>query len=366
MGLPLRVGDDGAEVLDLRRRLAKWSEDTPSVGVPLALGNSFDADTEAAVKAFQQVRGLTPNGVVDTETWESLVEADFHLGDRLLWFSSPPMRGDDVLDLQARLNQLGFEAGREDGLFSHTLDDALREFQDHMGIEVDGVAGPRTLIQLKRLRRAHMEIGESARVRDQERFEYVARAGLAGMVILIDAASIKYPQLPHGVLTDWTWAMATHLHARLSSMGASPVLSRGPLNDPSNADRAALANRIGAKLTISLCLAAHDDPKHAGAHAYYFASPSHQSSFTSPVGQDLAYAAMQAVRDIDPDVPTEVAPRAWTMLRATRTPTVIVEPAYATNPDSLAKWSTTAVQVDFANRLASAIAGIVTKYAKRN
>ena len=366
MALPLRFGDIGAEVFDLRRRLSKWSDDTPAIGVPLAHGDQFDEDTVAAVKAFQDARGLTPNGVVDSETWESLVEADFHLGDRLLWFSTPPMRGDDVLDLQARLNQLGFEAGREDGLFSHTLDNALREFQDHMGIEVDGVAGPRTLVQLKRLRRAHMEIGESARVRDQQRFEHVARAGLPGMVILIDPASNKWPQLKDGVLADWSWQMASLLHARLSSVGVTPILSRGPLNDPSNADRAALANRAGAKLTISLSLAAHDDPEHIGAHGYYFASPSHRSSYTSQVGQDLAYAAMQAVREIDPGVPTEIAPRTWTILRATRTPTVIIEPAYATNPESLAKWRDPAVQSEFANRMVEAISTLVARYAKQD
>ncbi|WP_336249162.1 N-acetylmuramoyl-L-alanine amidase [Stomatohabitans albus] len=366
MGLPLRYGDVGAEVFDLRRRLSKWSEDTPTVGVPLAYGEEFDDNTVLAVKTFQQARGLTPSGVVDSDTWESLVEADFHLGDRLLWYSTPPMRGDDVLDLQSRLNQLGFEAGREDGLFSHLLDNALREFQDHMGIEVDGVAGPRTLVQLKRLRRAHMEIGASARVRDQEQFEHAARAGLPGMVVLIDPASIKYAQLDHRVLTDWSWSMATQLHARLSAVGMSPVLSRGPLNDPSNADRAALANRIGAKLTISLSLAAHDDPNHVGAHAYYFASPSHQSSFTSPVGQDLAYAAMQAVRAIEPGVATEVAPRTWTMLRGTRMPTVIIEPAYGTNPESLATWSTPEVQTAFANRMVNAIASLVQRYTKQD
>ena len=88
------------------------------------------------------------------------------------------------------------------------------------------------MVQLKRLRRAHMEIGESARVRDQQRFEHVARAGLPGMVILIDPASNKWPQLEDGVLADWSWQMASLLHARLSSVGVTPILSRVPLNDP--------------------------------------------------------------------------------------------------------------------------------------
>lgn len=363
MGFPISLGAKGPEVRDLRRRLSKWAQDNPEFGVHLDEGDEFDLATQEVVRTLQTNRRLTPRGIVDRDTWESLVDSGFALGDRLLWFTSEPMHGDDVLELQTRLNQLGFQSGREDGVFSAALDQAIREFQDHMGIEVDGVAGARTLKQLKFLHREHMESGTSAQVREREDFEHAARAGLAGMVILIDPASIKHPELDHGVLTRWSWTMATLLHARLSAMGASPVLSRGPLNDPATLDRANLANRIGAKLVVSLSLAADANPLQHGAHAFYFASPSRQSSFTSPVGQDLAYAAMQAVRAIDPAVPTEIAPRTWTMLRGTRMPAVIIEPAYGTHGPSLEKWQAPSVQQAFVDHLSEAIAALVRKYA---
>ena len=44
------------------------------------------------------------------------------------------LRGDDVLDLQHQLNALGFDAGRDDGIFGPHTADALREFQRNVGV----------------------------------------------------------------------------------------------------------------------------------------------------------------------------------------------------------------------------------------
>ncbi len=53
------------------------------------------------------------------------------------------LRGDDVGDLQRRLNALGFHAGREDAIFGPETASALREFQRNAGLNPDGIAGPR-------------------------------------------------------------------------------------------------------------------------------------------------------------------------------------------------------------------------------
>ena len=73
--------------------------------------------TQAAVCAFQQARGLTSTGVCDDLTWTALVEASWRLGDRHLYLRAPHLRGDDVAELQHRLGQFGFDAGRVDGIF---------------------------------------------------------------------------------------------------------------------------------------------------------------------------------------------------------------------------------------------------------
>ncbi len=52
--------------------------------------------------------------------------------------------GDDVIELQARLQYLGYYHGKIDGKFGYGTYWALREFQQSYGLEVDGIAGNTT------------------------------------------------------------------------------------------------------------------------------------------------------------------------------------------------------------------------------
>lgn len=52
--------------------------------------------------------------------------------------------GDDVIELQARLQYLGFYNGKIDGVFGWGTYWALRNFQYEFGMEVDGLAGNKT------------------------------------------------------------------------------------------------------------------------------------------------------------------------------------------------------------------------------
>ena len=51
------------------------------------------------MSAFQHRSGLEVTGVCDGPTWSVLVEAGYHLGDRLLYLRTPMLRGDDVTAL---------------------------------------------------------------------------------------------------------------------------------------------------------------------------------------------------------------------------------------------------------------------------
>lgn len=106
---------------------------------------SFDPATTAALRDFQQARGLYPTGECDQHTWEVLVESSWTLGTRSLRLTSPNTRGDDVLDLQTRLGRLGFDCGMVDGIFGPLADAALRAFQLECGLVADGVCGPKTV-----------------------------------------------------------------------------------------------------------------------------------------------------------------------------------------------------------------------------
>src|SRR5690606_18488289 len=113
----------------------------PPVG---AAPGTYDEATEAAVRRFQQRRGLHDSGTCDEATWLALVEASWRLGDRPLKLVAPNLRGDDVSTLQSQLGRLGFDCGRVDGIFGARTAKALEDFQRNCGLDVDGVCGAAT------------------------------------------------------------------------------------------------------------------------------------------------------------------------------------------------------------------------------
>ena len=111
----------------------------------------FGPATRASVEAFQRLRGLRVDGVCGPQTWNTLVEAGFPLGDRFLYRRTPMLRGDDIAELQQRLCSLGFDTGRVDGIFGDATVRALGEFQRNAGLPADGILGGATLQELLRL-----------------------------------------------------------------------------------------------------------------------------------------------------------------------------------------------------------------------
>jgi N-acetylmuramoyl-L-alanine amidase len=70
------------------------------------------------------------------------------LGDRTLAKGS---RGPEVSDLQKRLSMLGYVVGNIDGIYGTQTQARVKLFQKEHGLAVDGIAGPRTIAELKRL-----------------------------------------------------------------------------------------------------------------------------------------------------------------------------------------------------------------------
>ena len=56
--------------------------------------------------------------------------------------------GDDVIELQSRLQYLGFYNGKIDGVFGWGTYWALRNFQYEFGLDIDGLAGATTKAKL--------------------------------------------------------------------------------------------------------------------------------------------------------------------------------------------------------------------------
>ena len=72
-GTALRLGNSGNEVRQIQQRLNRIRRNYPAIPRIQNPDGVFDNDTEAAVRAYQQIFSLTPDGVVGRATWYSII-----------------------------------------------------------------------------------------------------------------------------------------------------------------------------------------------------------------------------------------------------------------------------------------------------
>jgi peptidoglycan hydrolase-like protein with peptidoglycan-binding domain len=109
--------------------------------------------TQSAVEAAQKNAGLPVTGAITTRTRDSLGPLGRPLfGKRTI---TPGDFGLDVSVLQFLLARAGFYHGALDGYMGPKAEAAVRGFQQHASLSVDGIAGPLTLTTLVRATRAH-------------------------------------------------------------------------------------------------------------------------------------------------------------------------------------------------------------------
>ena len=111
----------------------------------LAEDGAFGDGTKRAVVRFQEDHKLTPaDGVVGAATRKALADAVGAPGPRVLKLTSPPIEGEDVKQLQQRLDDLGYGPVPVDGVFAASTDAAVRMFQGEHHLGADGVVGQET------------------------------------------------------------------------------------------------------------------------------------------------------------------------------------------------------------------------------
>ncbi len=290
-----RLSDSGDPVRDIQDRLAALGFST----LPDARGE-FAQGTLAAVRRFQQHRGLTVDGIVGPETWRTLYEAGYRLGDRLLFLRRPMLRGEDVAELQSRLNQLGFDAGKIDGTFGADTERALIDFQRNRGLPEDGKAGPEVITELRLILRGEMRGGREA-IRELEWLRALP-ATLVGTRVFFD------PACRTGEEAQAAWAAAAAAALDLAERGGVPMMSRSADTSLPERVRAGRANRHGAEIVVSFQLATTSEDA-----VYFFAS----ERSTSEAGGMIARAIALAIGG-------EVRGKATPLLRETRAPAVII------------------------------------------
>jgi N-acetylmuramoyl-L-alanine amidase len=307
----LHLGDRGSAVADVQARLV-------ALGYPITdERGDFGPETESAVKVFQIRRGLSPDGMIERHTWRELVEAGWTIGARTLYGPRrPPMRGDDVRELQTMLNALGFDAGKEDGIFGLETHEAVREFQHNVGLPADGIAGHETLDALNRLRR---RIGPGSKAALRERIAR-ERGGLEGRTVFLDPGHggsdtglLTGPGIPESYLV---YRVAEAAAAALSHMGARPLLSREIQQGPEVERRCEAANTSAADVAVSLHHACRPE---AGPTVAFWSI----EKTNSRMGRELAQTVSRALR---PRLGSaQILGRNLPFLRDTRMPAVVVD-----------------------------------------
>jgi len=350
----IRRGSRGRDVADIQARLARagFLPDAES-----EVSDSLFGDlTDSAVRAFQQQRGLIADGMVGPDTWRSLVDATRPLGSRFLYLKEPPLKGDDVEELQRRLNGLGFYSGKEDGILSHGTAVAVEQFQRNSGLAPDGIVGTATVEALFRLSRVTKPTSVAA-VRESEKG--LPSGGIVGRRILLDPGH-GYPPDPGEVgptglrESETAETIAELLAGSLVDRDAVVLFSRRPGEYLTEKERIALANEQSADLVLSIHLNGSVDLKARGASSFYFA----RGNYRSPYGYRLSHHVQDEFVTCLGMPDCRAHGRAFRLLRETRMPVVMVEPGFITNPEEESMLSSSL----FLERVARCLLGAVRKY----
>ena len=163
--VPLRLGSSSDDVRTAQIRLNRISNNYPSIPKIVQTDGIFLEDTEAAVRRFQEIFNLTPDGVIGRATWYA-IERIYSSVKRLNELNSEGITlqevtkqfpevlrlgssGIGVSNLQYFLDYLSafydsIPPMNIDGSFGTSTEQAVRAAQDTFGLPVDGVVGELT------------------------------------------------------------------------------------------------------------------------------------------------------------------------------------------------------------------------------
>ena len=168
-GVPLRFGSVGENVRVIQRELNRIAVNYPAIPrIPVTNG-VFNRDTEAAVREFQEIFSLTPDGIVGKATWyriKSIYNGIKRLNELYSEGITPEeadriyptvlRQGDTgplVREVQYLLAVLAYfneqiPTPPVDGVFDSRTTQSLQAFQRLNGLTPDGVVGPATSARL--------------------------------------------------------------------------------------------------------------------------------------------------------------------------------------------------------------------------
>ncbi len=164
-GTPLEIGSIGDDVRNLQIRLNRISKNYPAIPKIYPTDGIFARETEEAVRAFQRIFDLTPDGIVGRATWYAVLRI-FAAVKRLSELNSEGLRLEDISSAFPDVLQIGTQSvGVQNlqymlayiaqyvntvpaipvtGYFGTQTENAVRAFQRTYGLTVDGIVGRAT------------------------------------------------------------------------------------------------------------------------------------------------------------------------------------------------------------------------------
>lgn len=159
---PLELGSAGGDVRQVQVRLNRIARNFPSIPKIAVVDGLFSYDTESAVKAFQEIFSLTPDGIVGRATWYKIQQiyasvkrlselnsegiTQDEITDVYYEFPNYGDTGVGVLNLQYYIDYLSrfystIPPVEMDGVFGDTTRDAVLALQRTFGLTEDGIVG---------------------------------------------------------------------------------------------------------------------------------------------------------------------------------------------------------------------------------
>lgn len=164
-GTPLRVGSSGQDVRTIQTQLNRISRDYPLIPKITNVDGVFGERTEDAVRQFQEIFNLTPDGIIGKATWYK-IKSIFVAVSRLGALNSEGIkladvsknfvtelragdRGDAVRVIQYYLAVIAVynnavPSVNIDGIYGSATESAVRSFQRFAGLSETGIVDERT------------------------------------------------------------------------------------------------------------------------------------------------------------------------------------------------------------------------------